>query len=60
MISSRRFVSGPPFAFLAFPKDWMLTFFLFFRLVIAIVGGLLLVVNLGPGGFSVDEKKKNY
>ena len=26
----------------------------------AIVGGLILLVNMGPGGFSVDEKKKNY
>jgi uncharacterized membrane protein YphA (DoxX/SURF4 family) len=26
----------------------------------AIVGGLILLVNLGPGGLSVDEKKKTY
>ena len=26
----------------------------------AIVGGLILLVNMGPGGFSVDEKKKNF
>ena len=28
--------------------------------VAAIVGGLILLVNMGPGGLSVDEKKKNY
>ena len=27
---------------------------------LSIVGGLILVVNMGPGGLSVDEKKKNY
>lgn len=26
----------------------------------AIVGGLILLVNMGPGGLSVDEKKKNF
>ncbi|KAF8136953.1 SURF4 family-domain-containing protein, partial [Boletus edulis] len=26
----------------------------------AIVGGLILLVNIGPGGLSVDEKKKTY
>jgi uncharacterized membrane protein YphA (DoxX/SURF4 family) len=28
--------------------------------VSAIVGGLILLVNMGPGGLSVDEKKKTY
>ncbi|KDQ22384.1 hypothetical protein PLEOSDRAFT_1114565 [Pleurotus ostreatus PC15] len=27
---------------------------------LAIVGGLILLVNMGPGGLSVDEKKKTY
>ena len=26
----------------------------------AIVGGLILLVHMGAGGFSVDEKKKTY
>jgi ER-derived vesicles protein len=26
----------------------------------SIVGGLLLLVNMGPGELSIDEKKKNY
>jgi len=51
MTFSRRFVrftnvSGGP--------DDLLTKF------IAIVGGLILLVNMGPGGLSVDEKKKTY
>jgi SURF4 family len=28
--------------------------------LLAIVGGLILLVNMGPGGLSVDEKKKTY
>jgi uncharacterized membrane protein YphA (DoxX/SURF4 family) len=38
----------------AFPKDG-----LYFTLS-AIVGGLILLVNMGPGGLSVDEKKKTF
>jgi ER-derived vesicles protein len=27
---------------------------------LSIMGGLLLLINLGPGGISMDEKKKEY